>query len=313
MTQESQNANELPLPEAEAGAEPSLEAQAKASTDAQAAEHGQADTQLDEADEAEADEAQKGAQTEESAPTQADAAVDVAIYEDDNWKNNAQLRKRVAASWAQTDFAVGKYEGNAGNIAIAMEIAHSLNISFALAMMEIHIMTTKNGTKVSLGGKLLLKMVREAGHLVEIKIEGDSKKNLVATCSIQRRRESNGEMKKDGEPHIETLSWTEAEESGLTKSIGKKGVFEKPTYKNFAKHMLRWRVVGAACSFACSDVLFGLSFKEVVDMDEDLVQGSQTKGIMGAAANTPKEPTPSERAENATKSDARVVPNGIKD
>ena len=311
MTQEnqSQNASELSLSEAEAGAEKSLEAQAKAGTDAQAADHGQTDTQIDEA---EADEAQKGAQTEESAPTQADAVVDVAIYEDDNWKNNAQLRKRVAASWAQTDFAVGKYEGNAGNIAIAMEIAHSLNISFALAMMEIHIMTTKNGTKVSLGGKLLLKMVREAGHLVEIKIEGDSKKNLVATCSIQRRREKNGEMKKDGEPHIETLSWAEAEESGLTKSNGKKGVFEKPTYKNFAKHMLRWRVVGAACSFACSDVLFGLSFKEVVDMDEDLLQGSQTKGIMGAA-NTPKEPTPEERAENATKSDARVVPNGSKD
>ena len=306
MTQESQNANELPLPEAEAGAEPSLEAQAKASTDAQAAEHGQADTQLDEADEAQK-KASTDAEMENLIENLPSADVDPQ-WSDRVWHGNLKQRGKVARSLSQTAFATGHYWGNAGNIAAMMEIANSMGINYVRAMQNIHVMTISGKVKIAVGGELLLKMVRDAGHLVGIKVEGEKKEDVVATCTIQRRlKDKDGVLQDDGEPHVETFSWQEAVAAGLTK--GSKG--DKPTYNSYPKIMVRWRAVSSACKFACSDCLYGLSFKEVLE-DDILLQGSQTKGIMGAA-NTPKEPTPSERAENATKSDARVVPNGSKD
>jgi hypothetical protein len=109
-------------------------------------------------------------------------------------------------------------------------------------MQSIQGIYVVNG-RPTLGGKLLLAKVRQAGH--RVRVVADTK---AARVTITRNDDPEN-------PHTEEFTWADAERAKLT---------TKDTWKSWPKQMLTWRAVSNGVNVTCPEVTMGFEITELV-------------------------------------------------
>lgn len=143
------------------------------------------------------------------------------------------------------------FQGNPGNILVAIQWGYELNLQPMQAMQSIAVI---NG-RPSLWGDAILAMARASGKLESI---DETVENNVATCTVKRK----------GEPAAtRTFSLEEAKKAGLT---------NRPTWQAYPNRMLQMRARGFALRDVFTDILRGFEVaEEAVDKEPIQLEPAQ--------------------------------------
>jgi hypothetical protein len=142
---------------------------------------------------------------------------------------------RFAEIVAKSDLVDKKLQGRPENVFMVVQKAHSLNISFDLAVSQTHVIDNK----VSPSAELLRILLRRAGHDLEIYEHND--KVAKARLTLAHRPDRPIEME---------YSIAKAQAASLT---------NKPVWKQHAESMLVAAVTRLLVRFHCPEVATGLS------------------------------------------------------
>lgn len=181
---------------------------------------------------------------------------------------------RFADILSKSSIVPKDYQGNAGNILVAVQWGAELGLPPLQAMQNIAVI---NG-RPAVWGDAIIALVRASGLLESIDEDiGDT----AATCTVKRR----------GEPAISrTFTREDAKVAGL---LGKQGPWQQ-----YPKRMMQMRARGWALRDAFADVLRGVHVgEEAQDMPPEPKNMGPVEEVAGTTQATP--PKPASRADKA--------------
>lgn len=197
---------------------------------------------------------------------------------------NLEDAMQVAKSLAYSDIVPRDLRGKPGNVFVVMMYGAALNLPIAVAMNTISVV---NG-RPKLEAKLVLSLVRKAGHRVEWIESTDDR----ATLRITR-----GDS---GDSFEGTFTVADAVIAELC-TIGPDGKprarssqkQEKLPWEKYARRMLRWRVVDEVTDVICPEVKMGFG----VEGDEVSEEAPRPTLAQAVAQRTSPEPQPETGAD----------------
>lgn len=198
---------------------------------------------------------------------------------------NLEDAMQVAKSLAYSDIVPRDLRGKPGNVFVVMMYGAALNLPIAVAMNTISVV---NG-RPKLEAKLVLSLVRKAGHRVEWIESTDDR----ATLRITRGDSS-------GDSFEGTFTVADAVIAELC-TIGPDGKprarssqrQEKLPWEKYARRMLRWRVVDEVTDVICPEVKMGFG----VEGDEVPEEAPRPTLARVVAQRTSPEPQPETGAD----------------
>ncbi|HEX5464445.1 MAG TPA: hypothetical protein VFW88_06985 [Burkholderiales bacterium] len=153
---------------------------------------------------------------------------------------------QLAEIMAKSTMVPKPYQGNAGNVLVAVQMGAELGLSPMQAVQNIAVI---NGNP-AVWGDAIPALVQVHPKYEWMKESWDERA-LVATCIIKRKGE---------EPHTVTFGQADAQKAGLT---------DKDTYKHYLRRMCQMRARAWAARDKFADALKGLKVaEEVQDYEE---------------------------------------------
>jgi hypothetical protein len=194
-----------------------------------------------------------------------------------------------------------KFQGNPGNVLVAMEYARSLGLPLMQGLIGVQVI---DGVP-SLSAQTMQALVRRAGHI--LRIAGDDK---AAWCEIVRKDDPSFTYRAE-------FTTADAERAGLCKvqadgSVRARSVtLGKPMpWETHTRAMLKARALSECARMACGDVLAGVAYlpdelatqATVIDGIGEWSETATTATMSGAGTDAPAvaENAPTDQPEAAT-------------
>jgi hypothetical protein len=185
-----------------------------------------------------------------------------------------------------------KFQGNPGNVLVAMEYARSLGLPLMQGLIGVQVI---DGVP-SLSAQTMQALVRRAGH--KLRIAGDDR---AAWCEIVRIDDLGFAYRAD-------FTLADAERAGLLKvmpdgSIKSRTRNDKPTpWESHPRAMLKARALSECARMACADVLAGVAYTpEEIGGETEIVDavGEWSESPREAHAAVPGTSAPTAAADAA--------------
>jgi len=210
--------------------------------------------------------------------------------------------KELASFLAASDLIPKSLMGRKENVALVLLMGHEIGCGGVAALRNIYVV---NG-RPSIYGDLATALVRKSGLCEELEYSFEGKGDALKCIATGKRKGMKN-------PHTEEFSMSDAVLGGL--------VEKNPNYKKFPKDMIMWKALHRLYKFLWSDVLNGISIKEVVndDVTEAEVVGAveiihePIKGAEALASAKTAEPTAEEMLKKAEEAKARVAAEEAKE